>query len=190
MNKLHLLLTFATNLAAIKWIMRTTGTELMNYDTEEMDLKWQVKVQQSIWSSGLDDPIIEEYDIDSDDEMCMISTIELYKNKGIVNSGCSSDTMTCMKKDYLDEFQDFNGALCCFWRSSCISLQRDTNHKDFSSLFFCLFHVISTRRLKAWVDAMQEELLQFEIQKVWVLVDLPHGKKAIGSWQEEGIDYV
>ncbi|GJR40716.1 putative ribonuclease H-like domain-containing protein [Tanacetum coccineum] len=68
---------------------------------------------------------------------------------------------------------------------------------------------------KSWVDAMQEELLQFEIQKVWVLVDLPYGKKAIGTkWvyrnkkdergvvvrnkarlvaqghrQEEGIDY-
>ncbi|GKA22326.1 putative ribonuclease H-like domain-containing protein [Tanacetum coccineum] len=34
------------------------------------------------------------------------------------------------------------------------------------------------------VEAMQEELLQFKIQKVWTLVDLPYGKKAI-----EGIDY-
>ncbi|GKB96879.1 putative ribonuclease H-like domain-containing protein, partial [Tanacetum coccineum] len=32
-----------------------------------------------------------------------------------------------------------------------------------------------------WVDAMQEELLQFKIQKVWVLVNLPYGKKAIGT---------
>ncbi|GJZ67623.1 retrovirus-related pol polyprotein from transposon TNT 1-94, partial [Tanacetum coccineum] len=29
------------------------------------------------------------------------------------------------------------------------------------------------------VEAMQEELLQFKIQKVWTLVDLPYGKKAI-----------
>nr|GEZ05304.1 copia protein [Tanacetum cinerariifolium] len=29
--------------------------------------------------------------------------------------------------------------------------------------------------------AMQEELLQFKIQKVWTLVDLPYGKKAIGT---------
>ena len=62
---------------------------------------------------------------------------------------------------------------------------------------------------------MQEELLQFKLQKVWVLVDLPHGAKVIGTkWvfrnkrdergvvvrnkarlvaqgyrQEEGIDY-
>nr|GEV64364.1 hypothetical protein [Tanacetum cinerariifolium] len=68
---------------------------------------------------------------------------------------------------------------------------------------------------KSWVDAMQEELLQFQIQKVWILVDFPFGKKAIrtkwvyrnkkdergvvvgnkarlvsqGHRQEEGIDY-
>nr|GEV02537.1 putative ribonuclease H-like domain-containing protein [Tanacetum cinerariifolium] len=36
---------------------------------------------------------------------------------------------------------------------------------------------------------MQEELLQFKMQKVWILVDLPYGKRAIGHTQEEGIDY-
>ncbi|GJR59776.1 putative ribonuclease H-like domain-containing protein [Tanacetum coccineum] len=67
----------------------------------------------------------------------------------------------------------------------------------------------------SWVEAMQEELLQFKLQQVWILVDLPNGKKAIGTkWvfrnkkdergivirnkarlvaqghkQEEGIDY-
>ncbi|GJY06222.1 putative ribonuclease H-like domain-containing protein [Tanacetum coccineum] len=30
---------------------------------------------------------------------------------------------------------------------------------------------------ESWFDAIQEELLQFEIQKVWVLVDLPYGKE-------------
>ncbi|GKA95525.1 putative ribonuclease H-like domain-containing protein [Tanacetum coccineum] len=32
-----------------------------------------------------------------------------------------------------------------------------------------------------WVEAMQEELLQFKLQKVWTLVDLPNGKRAIGT---------
>ncbi|GJT32729.1 ribonuclease H-like domain-containing protein [Tanacetum coccineum] len=32
---------------------------------------------------------------------------------------------------------------------------------------------------ESWVDAMQEEMLQFKIQKVWILVDLPFGKKEI-----------
>ncbi|GKC50032.1 putative ribonuclease H-like domain-containing protein, partial [Tanacetum coccineum] len=37
----------------------------------------------------------------------------------------------------------------------------------------------------SWVEAMQDELLQFKLQKVWTLVDLPRDKWAI----EEGIDY-
>nr|GEW91674.1 ribonuclease H-like domain-containing protein [Tanacetum cinerariifolium] len=31
----------------------------------------------------------------------------------------------------------------------------------------------------SWIEAMQEELLQFKMQKVWVLVDLPKRKRAI-----------
>nr|GFA59804.1 ribonuclease H-like domain-containing protein [Tanacetum cinerariifolium] len=33
----------------------------------------------------------------------------------------------------------------------------------------------------SWIEAMQEELLQFKMQKVWVLVDLSNGKGAIGT---------
>nr|GEX01527.1 hypothetical protein [Tanacetum cinerariifolium] len=33
----------------------------------------------------------------------------------------------------------------------------------------------------SWIEAMQEELLQFNMQKVRVLVDLPHEKRAIGT---------
>nr|GFB96907.1 putative ribonuclease H-like domain-containing protein [Tanacetum cinerariifolium] len=31
----------------------------------------------------------------------------------------------------------------------------------------------------SWVEAIQEELLQFKLQQVWILVDLPYEKKAI-----------
>nr|GEU56799.1 hypothetical protein [Tanacetum cinerariifolium] len=31
----------------------------------------------------------------------------------------------------------------------------------------------------SWIESIQEELLQFKMQKVWVLVDLPYGKRAI-----------
>ncbi|GJR27633.1 putative ribonuclease H-like domain-containing protein [Tanacetum coccineum] len=41
----------------------------------------------------------------------------------------------------------------------------------------------------SWVDAMQEEIQQFKFQNVWVLVDLPEDKYAIGTKQEEVIDY-
>nr|GEU31225.1 hypothetical protein [Tanacetum cinerariifolium] len=33
----------------------------------------------------------------------------------------------------------------------------------------------------SWIEAMEEELLQFKMQKVWVLVNLPYGKRAIGT---------
>nr|GFD45594.1 putative ribonuclease H-like domain-containing protein [Tanacetum cinerariifolium] len=33
----------------------------------------------------------------------------------------------------------------------------------------------------SWIEAMQKELFQFKMQKVWILVDLPYGKMAIGT---------
>ncbi|GJX93180.1 putative ribonuclease H-like domain-containing protein, partial [Tanacetum coccineum] len=33
----------------------------------------------------------------------------------------------------------------------------------------------------SWVEAMQEELFRFKLQQVWILVDLPSGKTAIGT---------
>ncbi|GKA18203.1 putative ribonuclease H-like domain-containing protein [Tanacetum coccineum] len=75
--------------------------------------------------------------------------------------------------------------------------------------------VIQALKDPSWIEAIQEELLQFKLQQVWTLVDLPNGKRAIatkwvyrnkkdergiviknkarlvaqGYTQEEGIDY-
>ncbi|GJU56715.1 putative ribonuclease H-like domain-containing protein [Tanacetum coccineum] len=71
---------------------------------------------------------------------------------------------------------------------SYVQKQRRNNHKDFQHcLFACFLSQQEPKKIsealedESWVDAMQEELLQFKIQKVWVLVDLPYGKKAIGT---------
>ncbi|GJU37227.1 putative ribonuclease H-like domain-containing protein [Tanacetum coccineum] len=71
---------------------------------------------------------------------------------------------------------------------SYVQKQRRNNHKDFHHcLFACFLSQHEPKKIsealedESWVDAMQEELLQFEIQKVWILVDLPYGKKAIGT---------
>ncbi|GJX91086.1 putative ribonuclease H-like domain-containing protein [Tanacetum coccineum] len=105
---------------------------------------------------------------------------------------------------------------------SYINKQRRTNHKDFQNcLFACFLSQIEPKKVtqalddESWVEAMQEELFQFKLLNVWTLVDLPEGKKAIGTkWvyrnkkdqrgvvirnkarlvaqghrQEEGIDY-
>ncbi|GKD93210.1 putative ribonuclease H-like domain-containing protein [Tanacetum coccineum] len=41
--------------------------------------------------------------------------------------------------------------------------------------------VIQALTNPSWIEAMQEELLQFKLQKVWTLVDLSKGKRAIGT---------
>nr|GEY43758.1 retrovirus-related Pol polyprotein from transposon TNT 1-94 [Tanacetum cinerariifolium] len=41
--------------------------------------------------------------------------------------------------------------------------------------------VIQALKDPSWIEAMQEELLQFKLQDVSTLVDLPYGKRAIGS---------
>ncbi|GKA49079.1 putative ribonuclease H-like domain-containing protein, partial [Tanacetum coccineum] len=71
---------------------------------------------------------------------------------------------------------------------SYIQKQRRNNHKDFQHCLFAFFlsqnepkKISEALEDESWVDAMQEELLQFKIQKVWILVDLPYGKKAIGT---------
>nr|GFA44746.1 putative ribonuclease H-like domain-containing protein [Tanacetum cinerariifolium] len=40
--------------------------------------------------------------------------------------------------------------------------------------------VIQALKDLSWIEAMQEKLLQFKLQDVWTLVDLPYGKRAIG----------
>ncbi|GKC56788.1 putative ribonuclease H-like domain-containing protein, partial [Tanacetum coccineum] len=64
--------------------------------------------------------------------------------------------------------------------------QRRTNHKDYQNCLFACFlseiepkEVIQALTDPSWIEAMQEELLQFKLQKVWTLVDLPKGKRAI-----------
>ncbi|GKD12745.1 putative ribonuclease H-like domain-containing protein [Tanacetum coccineum] len=41
--------------------------------------------------------------------------------------------------------------------------------------------VIQALEDPSWIEAMQDELLQFKLHKVWTLVDLPNGKRAIGT---------
>ncbi|GJU25242.1 putative ribonuclease H-like domain-containing protein [Tanacetum coccineum] len=71
---------------------------------------------------------------------------------------------------------------------SYIKKQRRTNHKDYQNcLFACFLSQIEPKKViqaltdLSWIEAMQEELLQFKLQKVWTLVNLPKGKRAIGT---------
>ncbi|GJS49195.1 putative ribonuclease H-like domain-containing protein [Tanacetum coccineum] len=67
------------------------------------------------------------------------------------------------------------------------SVQQRTNHKDFQNYIFACFlsqeepkKVIHALKDPSWIEAMLDELLQFKLQKIWTLVDLPNGKRPIG----------
>ncbi|GKA57794.1 putative reverse transcriptase domain-containing protein [Tanacetum coccineum] len=71
---------------------------------------------------------------------------------------------------------------------SFIYKQNRTNHKDQQTcLFACFLSQEEPKKVsqaladESWVEAMQEELLQFKLQNVWVLCDLPDGKRVIGT---------
>ncbi|GJY92385.1 putative ribonuclease H-like domain-containing protein [Tanacetum coccineum] len=62
------------------------------------------------------------------------------------------------------------------------------NHKDQHHCLFACFlsqeepkKIFEALKDDSLVEAMQDELLQFKLQQVWILVDLPHGAKVIGT---------
>nr|GEZ05385.1 hypothetical protein [Tanacetum cinerariifolium] len=62
------------------------------------------------------------------------------------------------------------------------------NNDDFHTCMFACFlsqeepeRVHQALKDPSWIEAMHKELLQFKMQKVWVLVDLPHRKRAVGT---------
>nr|GEV88225.1 hypothetical protein [Tanacetum cinerariifolium] len=137
-----------------------------------------------------------------------IPTIRIHKDHpvsqiiGDLSSTTQTRSMTRVVKDQGELSQMFNDDFhtCMF---ACFLSQEEPKR------------VHQSLKDPNWIEAMQEELLQFKMQKVWVLVDLPHGKRAIctkwvyknkkdergivvrnkarlitqGHTQEEGIDY-
>lgn len=63
--------------------------------------------------------------------------------------------------------------------------KKHTNKNE--CLFLCFLSQVEPKNVymaleeSSWVEAMQEELLQLKLQKVWVLCDLPDGMKVIGT---------
>ncbi|GKE83549.1 putative ribonuclease H-like domain-containing protein, partial [Tanacetum coccineum] len=93
---------------------------------------------------------------------------------GDINSATQTRRMTKISKEHA--------------MVSYIKKKRRTNHKDYQNfLFACILSqnelkkVIQALTNPSQIETMQEELLQFKLQKVWTLVDLPKGKRATGT---------
>ncbi|GKE34414.1 putative ribonuclease H-like domain-containing protein [Tanacetum coccineum] len=77
---------------------------------------------------------------------------------------------------------------------SYIYNQNRTNHKDHQNCMFVCFlsqeepkNISQALQDEGWVKEMQEELRQFKLQKVWVLVDLPYRKRLLAQSGSSGI---
>nr|GEV88892.1 retrotransposon protein, putative, Ty1-copia subclass [Tanacetum cinerariifolium] len=87
---------------------------------------------------------------------------------GDLSSTTQTRSMTKVVKDQGVLLKMFNDDLCtCMF--VCFLLQEEPKR------------VHQALKDPSWIEAMQEELLQFKMQKVWILVDLPYEKRAIGT---------
>ncbi|GJY01361.1 hypothetical protein Tco_0359513 [Tanacetum coccineum] len=67
------------------------------------------------------------------------------------------------------------------------AVYEEKTHEDLHTcLFACFLSQEEPKRISkalsdpAWVEAMQEDILQFKLQKVWILVDFPKEQERIG----------
>ncbi|GKF40858.1 putative ribonuclease H-like domain-containing protein, partial [Tanacetum coccineum] len=202
-------------------------------------------VSLSVNTAGMEDNIVDKniiYGCDDDLNMSELEEIIYSNDDKDVGAEANINNLdshipvspiltTRIHKDHLVEqiIRDLNSAPQTRKMTKCVtkqamfsSVQQRTNHKAFQNCLFACFlsqedpkKVIQALKDQNWTEAMQEELLRFKLQQVWTLVELPNGKKAIGTkWvyrnkkdkrgiviknkarlvaqgytQEEGIDY-
>ncbi|GJR23034.1 putative ribonuclease H-like domain-containing protein [Tanacetum coccineum] len=102
-----------------------------------------------------------------------INTASININTGSLNINTVSPNDPNMPS--LEENGIFDGA----YDDEDVGAEADLNNLETT------MNVIQALTDPSWIEAMQEELLQFKLQKVWTLVDLPKGKRAIGTnWIE------
>ncbi|GJZ94094.1 putative ribonuclease H-like domain-containing protein [Tanacetum coccineum] len=220
--------------AKVRPRMSSTNSKAEEFLTELHNLKTQEKVA---YSTGISEDTPEILAFRKElDELAQKHLREVHKNKAtstnLVNSGSGHDNTQPADQDdsdtpeltifnkpqkgifdeasYDDEgmVHDFNNLPNRIAVTECSNIQEHMHLRNLKRFFEAL-------KDDSWVEAMQEELLQFRLQQVWILVDLPHGAKVIGTkWvyrnkrdergvvvrnkarlvaqghrQEEGIDY-
>ncbi|GJV73794.1 putative ribonuclease H-like domain-containing protein [Tanacetum coccineum] len=199
----------------------TSTVNALGIDVNAVDPKTSIKLPNNINMPELKDIVYDDEDVGAEANMnnldafmpvSLIPTTRIYKDhpvEQIIGDLHSAPQIRRMTKN-LEEYGLFS------------LVQQRINHKDFQNCLFTCFlsqeepkKVIHALKDPSWKEAMQDELLQFKIQKVWTLVDLPNGKRTIGiKWvyrnkkderriviknktrlvaqgytQEEGIDY-
>nr|GEX29206.1 hypothetical protein [Tanacetum cinerariifolium] len=96
--------------------------------------------------------------------------VSVAQDKGVIDSGCSRHMTRNMS--YLSDFEELNGRYVAFGGNP---KGEDITHSDDDN------NVGAEADFNNLETSITEKLLQFKMHKVWVLVDLPHEKRAIGN---------
>ncbi|GKD10728.1 hypothetical protein Tco_1190413, partial [Tanacetum coccineum] len=141
-------------------LMNDTGIFVNAYDDEDVGAETDLNNLETTMNVSL----IPTTRIDQDHPKDQII--------GDLNSSIQTRRMTKTSDEH---------AMVCY-----INKHRRTNHKDYQNYLFAYFlsqkgpkKVIQDLEDPSWVEEMQEELLQFKLQKVWTLVNLPNGKRPL-----------
>ncbi|GJZ07299.1 putative ribonuclease H-like domain-containing protein, partial [Tanacetum coccineum] len=149
----------------------------------------------SIFSGAYDDEDVGAHadlnNLETTVNVSPIPTTRIHKDHpkdqiiGDINSATQTRRMTKISKEHA--------------MVSYIKKQRRTNHKDYQNcLFACFLSQIEPKKVTqsltdpSWIEAMQDELLQFRLQKKderGIVVRNKARLVAQGYTQEEGIDY-
>ncbi|GKE96017.1 putative ribonuclease H-like domain-containing protein, partial [Tanacetum coccineum] len=180
--------------------LSSSTQSLDNKDTDEVPGKGDKGVSKG---SGTDDQ--ERTDSSTQDVNTTglnINTTNANINTGSLNINTASPISNDQSMPSLEETDIFNGAyddedvgagaglnnLETTMNVSHIPTTRIQKEHPKKQIIIDLNLATQTRRMinfseeHAMLDrTMQEELLQFKLQKVWTLVDLPNGKRAIGT---------
>nr|GEY39064.1 retrovirus-related Pol polyprotein from transposon TNT 1-94 [Tanacetum cinerariifolium] len=149
--------------------VKTKSTNLLNAISAAVSVVGPSRALNNNEPSHLDDPLMSHHEDIYASPSVGIFTDSSYDDEGVTRSKVHKNSKAHALVSYIQKKQR-------------------NNHKDFQHcLFACFLSQIEPKKIshaledESWVDAMQEELLQFKIQKVWILVNLPFGKKEIGT---------
>nr|GEW23265.1 hypothetical protein [Tanacetum cinerariifolium] len=147
------------------------GKSHVDLSTGVRDLRAEFK---NFLSTALTSAEADIYNLESNISVIPIPTTRVYKDHHVnqiisdLNSAPQTRSMARMVKKLggLHQINDEDFHTCMF---ACFLSQEEPKK------------VHQALKDPSWIEVIQEELLQFKMQKVWVLIDLSKGKRAIGS---------
>ncbi|GJX14803.1 putative ribonuclease H-like domain-containing protein [Tanacetum coccineum] len=155
----------------VKIIRSDNGTEFKNKVMDDFCREKGIKREYSVARTPQQNGVAERKNrtlIEAARTMLADSKLPTTFWAEAVSTACYSSVQTRRMKTFYSE----KGFLSSIYEGK-------TNQDLHTCLFVCFLtqeepiRVSQALRDPAWVEAMQEELLQFKLQKVWILVDLP-----------------